>query len=175
MKSLVFPFFFFSSRRRHTRCYRDWSSDVCSSDLRRPALLRLRLVLPRRRPPGGCCRNDRLPPPAPQLLDGRSSRPLADAAERRCDDGRHVRRAVCDHRIPGNIGKPRALTWTDLPLPAGRYTACFSTALATSSRSAATTSGFGASGSSTMPGRATKAAAQPACAAPATSHAWAAT
>src|SRR5207245_7238123 len=26
--------FFFSSRRRHTRCYRDWSSDVCSSDLR---------------------------------------------------------------------------------------------------------------------------------------------
>src|SRR3989337_3703644 len=26
-------FFFFSSRRRHTRCYRDWSSDVCSSDL----------------------------------------------------------------------------------------------------------------------------------------------
>src|SRR3989337_3335758 len=22
-----------SSRRRHTRCYRDWSSDVCSSDL----------------------------------------------------------------------------------------------------------------------------------------------
>src|SRR5690554_7078088 len=26
--------FFFSSRRRHTRCGRDWSSDVCSSDLR---------------------------------------------------------------------------------------------------------------------------------------------
>src|SRR5207245_6951198 len=25
--------FFFSSRRRHTRCYRDWRSDVCSSDL----------------------------------------------------------------------------------------------------------------------------------------------
>src|SRR2546429_9948052 len=24
---------FFSSRRRHTRCSRDWSSDVCSSDL----------------------------------------------------------------------------------------------------------------------------------------------
>src|SRR2546422_7729481 len=28
-------FFFFSSRRRHTRCSRDWSSDVCSSDLKR--------------------------------------------------------------------------------------------------------------------------------------------
>src|SRR5207248_5501939 len=26
-------FFFFSSRRRHTRSYGDWSSDVCSSDL----------------------------------------------------------------------------------------------------------------------------------------------
>src|SRR5699024_11474057 len=28
-------FFFFSSRRRHTRSKRDWSSDVCSSDLGR--------------------------------------------------------------------------------------------------------------------------------------------
>src|SRR5207247_8230194 len=27
------PLFFFSSRRRHTRSTRDWSSDVCSSDL----------------------------------------------------------------------------------------------------------------------------------------------
>src|SRR3989442_2090092 len=31
--------FFFSSRRRHTRCGRDWSSDVCSSDLLAAALL----------------------------------------------------------------------------------------------------------------------------------------
>src|SRR5205809_4499083 len=31
--SSSFLFFFFSSRRRHTRCSRDWSSDVCSSDL----------------------------------------------------------------------------------------------------------------------------------------------
>src|SRR3989449_7689202 len=30
---MYFFFFFFSSRRRHTRCSRDWSSDVCSSDL----------------------------------------------------------------------------------------------------------------------------------------------
>src|SRR2546429_18926 len=29
----ILCFFFFSSRRRHTRCSRDWSSDVCSSDL----------------------------------------------------------------------------------------------------------------------------------------------
>src|SRR2546429_1257287 len=32
MSSFLF-YFFFSSRRRHTRCSRDWSSDVCSSDL----------------------------------------------------------------------------------------------------------------------------------------------
>src|SRR3712207_8272168 len=30
---IVIFFFFFSSRRRHTRYWRDWSSDVCSSDL----------------------------------------------------------------------------------------------------------------------------------------------
>src|SRR3989475_11823947 len=45
------PFFFFSSRRRHTRFDCDWSSDVCSSDLgarphpcapRRPAAVRRR-------------------------------------------------------------------------------------------------------------------------------------
>src|SRR6266498_5306916 len=35
--------FFFSSSRRHTRCGRDWSSDVCSSDLKlAPILLRRR-------------------------------------------------------------------------------------------------------------------------------------
>src|SRR5690606_40471843 len=33
MLLLVFVLFFFSSRRRHTRFSRDWSSDVCSSDL----------------------------------------------------------------------------------------------------------------------------------------------
>src|SRR6266498_5499479 len=32
-------YFFFSSRRRHTRCGRDWSSDVCSSDLADPAFV----------------------------------------------------------------------------------------------------------------------------------------
>src|SRR3989442_11947370 len=39
-------FFFFSSRRRHTRCGRDWSSDVCSSDLgcgTAPVYMRLNL------------------------------------------------------------------------------------------------------------------------------------
>src|SRR2546426_1558158 len=34
-------FFFFSSRRRHTRLQGDWSSDVCSSDLARTAIVAL--------------------------------------------------------------------------------------------------------------------------------------
>src|SRR5690625_5668091 len=33
MLVLFIDYFFFSSRRRHTRWPRDWSSDVCSSDL----------------------------------------------------------------------------------------------------------------------------------------------
>src|SRR5690606_40685684 len=38
---LVVVCFFFSSRRRHTRFSRDWSSDVCSSDLGLLRLVRL--------------------------------------------------------------------------------------------------------------------------------------
>src|SRR5690606_40952745 len=45
-----FTFFFFSSRRRHTRFSRDWSSDVCSSDLKRSGFLArlLDVLLPHR-------------------------------------------------------------------------------------------------------------------------------
>src|SRR5690606_40067481 len=39
--------FFFSSRRRHTRFSRDWSSDVCSSDLRQARWAARRLGLER--------------------------------------------------------------------------------------------------------------------------------
>src|SRR3712207_1800819 len=56
--SLFFCFFFFSSRRRHTRYWRDWSSDVCSSDLGEVRVaagdleerLCLQALLPERRP-----------------------------------------------------------------------------------------------------------------------------
>src|SRR6266496_4219940 len=41
---VYFYLFFFSSRRRHTRSLRDWSSDVCSSDLSRLAPARQRVV-----------------------------------------------------------------------------------------------------------------------------------
>src|SRR3712207_7028288 len=37
-------FFFFSSRRLHTRYWRDWSSDVCSSDLNAPGSSTARVV-----------------------------------------------------------------------------------------------------------------------------------
>src|SRR5690606_40472098 len=37
--SYVIFFIFFSSRRRHTRFSRDWSSDVCSSDLDKGAIV----------------------------------------------------------------------------------------------------------------------------------------
>src|SRR2546430_6096472 len=39
-------FFFFSSRRRHTRFDCDWSSDVCSSDLRTPIDIAITLPCP---------------------------------------------------------------------------------------------------------------------------------
>src|SRR5207249_6769131 len=41
---LLFACFFFSSRRRHTRSKRDWSSDVCSSDLAVALEIALRIV-----------------------------------------------------------------------------------------------------------------------------------
>src|SRR5256885_10632746 len=40
--------FFFSSRRRHTRLQGDWSSDVCSSDLRQGQAARLSTSAPQR-------------------------------------------------------------------------------------------------------------------------------
>src|SRR5256885_4932518 len=55
--SQLLCFFFFSSRRRHTRLQGDWSSDVCSSDLapRKPSRpwLKSTAVLPLGRDAGG--------------------------------------------------------------------------------------------------------------------------
>src|SRR3989440_6385921 len=41
ISSIIVLIFFFSSRRRHTRSDRDWSSDVCSSDLDRSLVVRV--------------------------------------------------------------------------------------------------------------------------------------
>src|SRR5256885_3714175 len=46
-RALQVLFFFFSSRRRHTRLQGDWSSDVCSSDL---ALRLAEVLIPRQLP-----------------------------------------------------------------------------------------------------------------------------
>src|SRR2546422_3830953 len=51
VEDLMSRFFFFSSRRRHTRCSRDWSSDVCSSDLPTVVSAVLREDYHRPRPP----------------------------------------------------------------------------------------------------------------------------
>src|SRR5690349_23008745 len=48
---IFFYSFFFSSRRRHTRSLRDWSSDVCSSDLVAP--LRAAVAVPGAQVVGG--------------------------------------------------------------------------------------------------------------------------
>src|SRR5438445_5089351 len=43
--------FFFSSRRRHTRYWRDWSSDVCSSDLTCSYCMKTRFQISMKRSP----------------------------------------------------------------------------------------------------------------------------
>src|SRR3712207_7145950 len=78
-------FFFFSSRRRHTRYWRDWSSDVCSSDLAAPPRGRRRDPEPRVR------RDQQL------VVDAARA---ARAARRRCD--RRPQR-----RPPGRAGGGR--------------------------------------------------------------------
>src|SRR5688572_32082732 len=51
MSDLFLFFFFFSSRRRHTRFDCDWSSDVCSSDLRKFLLQCIRALQGGKEPP----------------------------------------------------------------------------------------------------------------------------
>src|SRR6266480_2789219 len=61
-------FFFFSSRRRHTRLTCDWSSDVCSSDLRRRQQRRTGAHAPGRR--GRCQVSGRVTRRRARLLAG---------------------------------------------------------------------------------------------------------
>src|SRR5699024_11514733 len=77
-------FFFFSSRRRHTRSKRDWSSDVCSSDLLRPDL------------PGGSAH--------PAVPGGASPPPREPRGVPR--PLRRHRRAVVPHRSAGRLRAP---------------------------------------------------------------------
>src|SRR5215203_6707689 len=80
--------FFFSSRRRHTRYWRDWSSDVCSSDLDVAVLRRIERVRGEEssvlaREPDG--RNTR--------VDERRHQPLVGRAGKRHSNDLEVERA----------------------------------------------------------------------------------
>src|SRR2546421_1101769 len=81
-------FFFFSSRRRHTRSDRDWSSDVCSSDLLCAVFPGAHLsvpVLPRRLPPG---RMDGTPQPLLDLRQQGGRRTLPGHVAHRSEERR---------------------------------------------------------------------------------------
>src|SRR3712207_9245222 len=91
--------FFFSSRRRHTRYWRDWSSDVCSSDLSEGACDRGRAELA-----GGVSRR------ATRVLGERvptGCRPLA-GAPRRCALDRGDRKSVVEGKS-GDLGGRRLI------------------------------------------------------------------
>src|ERR1039458_10554109 len=82
--AVVQPVLFFSSRRRHTRCLSDWSSDVCSSDLRvfrLPELRRLaaRFNLPVS-PASEVCVARPVSPPDPALFLAAMRKELPQAA-----------------------------------------------------------------------------------------------
>src|SRR5436309_15616659 len=83
MAYLFCLFFFFSSRRRHTRFSRDWSSDVCSSDLH-PAP-----PLPDRTPLwGDVVRRSDVEAAAPGDHQGRGRPPSRPRAQERSEERR---------------------------------------------------------------------------------------
>src|SRR5207249_11202364 len=89
-----FFFFFFSSRRRHTRSKRDWSSDVCSSDLGHRPARRRRLAKDAGIRPASAMG-------AGGVLGGGRRRPAGDrgdAAAGECG-GAEIGRASCRERV----------------------------------------------------------------------------
>src|SRR6266513_278371 len=92
-------FFFFSSRRRHTRSKRDWSSDVCSSDL------------DLRRPHAGGEHH---------VLRGRPAAPRHDAARSRSEErrvGKECRSRWCPYQKKKDQIQPQKTQYTPfLPL-----------------------------------------------------------
>src|SRR5690606_41159804 len=102
-------------RRRHTRFSRDWSSDVCSSDLKQPPGGQLSIRDPRKpfvdrrwraallgcgSPGGGCGTGG-----DQWLTDLRPPPPWSD--ELRCSKGRQIGRASCRERVDSSVvGEP---------------------------------------------------------------------
>src|SRR5256885_14463303 len=94
--------FFFSSRRRHTRFQGDWSSDVCSSDLRSGSWRRLaeRVVhISRRATASIAARRAASTARARIRPASLASRPAAAGHRRRCRSGRKIGRASCRERV----------------------------------------------------------------------------
>src|SRR6266478_726011 len=129
----ILIFFFFSSRRRHTRFDCDWSSDVCSSDLRVAIARRTRRREPRGAPGWATGHGDRSPPRRPRR-SGRVARPglwrgphrhPRAAAERRAPARPHALRASASARqallplSPGGVRRRQAPGAVHRPL--GRH------------------------------------------------------
>src|SRR5437763_16922775 len=95
--------FFFSSRRRHTRYIGDWSSDVCSSDLRRRRRARRCSTAARssRRTPPSCW-----PSPTSTARSSAAPRSIPTPSPRFAgpDSTRKIGRASCREGVPGRAG-----------------------------------------------------------------------
>src|SRR5690606_41029092 len=92
--------FFFSSRRRHTRFSRDWSSDVCSSDLTFLARIESITVLDN---------GDDAPESATALLGSMKILvPMAGLIDKQAELARQIGRASCRERVQIS-GRPVAL------------------------------------------------------------------
>src|SRR5699024_11512344 len=104
---IIYRIFFFSSRRRHTRSKRDWSSDVCSSDLRPPARHRglRRRGGPRRAAPAGV----RLRPPRVRRRDDDRRGP---AGQSRLTGRSEERRVGKESRSMGTVSGGQEATET---------------------------------------------------------------
>src|SRR5436853_4956870 len=91
--------FFFSSRRRHTRCLSDWSSDVCSSDLTTTLLANLRAKAIE------CLAQVRIPDPErryaayPFELSGGQCQRVMIALALACNPQLQIGRASCRERV----------------------------------------------------------------------------
>src|SRR5690606_40425148 len=93
-------FFFFSSRRRHTRFSRDWSSDVCSSDLGNlPGVFcRYNIISQHETRIGVQVVNELIVQGAPSAQNEIGGFP-APAITRRAVLGREIGRASCRERV----------------------------------------------------------------------------
>src|SRR5207248_6432338 len=89
--------FFFSSRRRHTRSYGDWSSDVCSSDLSNPSQRNKAPAImpnigiqmrPRPCPRDACKRSVSQPPPIMRSEERRVGKECRPQGARECSNER---------------------------------------------------------------------------------------